>query len=71
MIAPISVIVKIGLQEIREKEDFQDNEHDKKLNQNDQPNLFPPAGKVRKPIIVKPEDLFKDIHNCSDFWRNS
>lgn len=52
MITPICIIVKIGFQKIRKKEDFQDNEHDKKLDQNDQPNLFSPTGKVRKPIIV-------------------
>jgi hypothetical protein len=46
MIAPISIVVKICLQEIRKKEDFKDNEHDKKLDQDDQPNLLAPFGKV-------------------------
>lgn len=46
MVAPLNIIVKICLQKIREKENFQDNEQDKKLDQNDQPNLFAPAGKV-------------------------
>ena len=62
MIAPIWIIIKICLQEIGEEKDFQDNEHDKKLDQYDQPNLFTPTGKVWKSIIVKPESTFKYIH---------
>jgi len=46
MIAPIRIVIKIRFQEIGEKENFQDNEHDKKLDQDDQPNLFTPSGKV-------------------------
>ena len=46
MVAPLNIIVKICLQEIRKKENSQDNEQNKKLDQNDQPNLFTPAGKV-------------------------
>ena len=46
MIAPIRIVIKICFQEIGEKENFQDDEHDKKLDQDNQPNLFTPAGKV-------------------------
>lgn len=62
MIAPISIIFKIRLQKIGKEKDFQDNEHDEKLDQDDQPNLFAPSGKVRKSIKVKPEGTFKYIH---------
>jgi hypothetical protein len=37
---------KVGLQEIRKEENLKDYEHDKKLDQDNQPNLFAPAGKV-------------------------
>ena len=35
MIAPIRIVVKIRFQEVGEKENFQDNEQDKKLDQDD------------------------------------
>jgi hypothetical protein len=59
MISPISVILEVCLQKIWKEEEFQDNEHDEEFDQNDQPNLFPPPGKVRKSIIIKPESTFK------------
>ncbi len=62
MIATISVILEICLQKIREKEEFQNKKQDEELDQDDQPNLFPPPGKVRKSIKVKPESTFKYIH---------
>lgn len=46
MIASISIIFKIGLQEIGEEKNFENNEHDEEFDQNDQPNLLTPAGKV-------------------------
>lgn len=46
MIAPIRIVFKIRFEEIGKEKDSQDNEHDKKLDQDDQPNLFTPAGKV-------------------------
>jgi len=44
--APFRIVIKIRLQEIGKEKDFQDNEHDEKLDQDDQPNLFTPTGKV-------------------------
>lgn len=46
MIAPIRIVFKIRFQEIGKEKNFQDNEHDKKLDQDDQPNLFTPTGKI-------------------------
>ena len=63
MIAPVGIVVEICLQEILEKENFQDNKHDEKLDQDHQPNLFAPTGKIGKSIKVKPEGTFKYIHN--------
>ena len=62
MFASIRIVIKIRLQKIGKEKDFKDNEHDKKLDQYDQPNLFAPSGKVWKSIIVKPESTFKYIH---------
>ena len=62
MFAPFRIVIKIRLQKIGKEKDFQDNEHDKKLDKDDQPNLFTPSGKVWKSIIVKPESTFKYIH---------
>ncbi len=68
MIAPFLIVAKIGLQKIWEEEDFKDDEHDKKLDQNNQPNLFAPAGKVYKPFLIKPESTFYDIHILGYKW---
>lgn len=62
MIATISIIIKICLQKIWEKENFQDNEHDKKLDQDDQPNLFPPAGHFTKTFGIKMINSPENIH---------
>ena len=62
MIAPFSVIFKISLKEIRKEKDFQNYEQNEKLDQDDQPNLLSPSGKVRKSIKVKAESTFKYIH---------
>jgi len=66
MIAPIRIVFKIRLQEIGKEKDFQNYKQNEKLDEYDQPNLFTPAGKVRKSIIVKPESTFKYIHSYSD-----
>ena len=62
MIATFCIIFKISLKEIRKEKDFQDNKQDEKLDQDDQPTLLSPSGKVRKSIKVKPEGTFKYIH---------
>jgi hypothetical protein len=46
VIASVLICFKVGLQEIRKEENLKDYEHDKKLDQDNQPNLFAPAGKV-------------------------
>ena len=46
MITTISVVFKICLKEIWKEEDFQHNEQDKKLDQDNQPDLFSPSGKI-------------------------
>ena len=58
MIAPICIILKICFQKIGEEKDLQDNEYDKKLDQNDQPDLLPPTGKIGKTFDIKSGDLF-------------
>lgn len=59
MITSFFIGIEIGFQEIWKKEDFQNNKHDKKLDQNYQPNLLAPTGKVRKTFEIKPVDLFE------------
>lgn len=53
MIAAFSVIFKICLQEIGKEKDFEDNEHDKKLDQDDQPNLFAPPWHRSETLGIK------------------
>ncbi len=53
MIASILISFKISFQEIRKEENFQDNEHDEKLDQNNQPHLFAPAGKIGETFDIK------------------
>jgi hypothetical protein len=62
VVAPISVIVKVGLQKIGEKEDFQDDKHDEELNQNDQPNLLSPAWHRTETFGIKMINPPEDIH---------
>lgn len=62
MIAAVGVVVEVRLQKIGEKEDFQDDEHDEKFDQNNQPNLFPPFGKIGKSVAVKPYYFFEQFH---------
>lgn len=59
MIASVIVVLEVGLQEIGEKENFQDHEHHKKFNKDDQPDLFPPFGHIGKTFAVKPEYSLK------------
>ena len=46
MIAPFRIVFKIRLQEIGEEKYFQDYKQNEKLDQDDQPNLLTPSGKV-------------------------
>lgn len=46
MIASILIRFKVRFQKIGEKEQFQDKEHDEKLDQNNQPHLFAPTRKI-------------------------
>lgn len=62
MVAAILISFKISLQEIGEEENLKDHEHDEQLDKDNQPDLFPPAWKVCKPLPVKPESTFQYIH---------
>ena len=62
MFASVRIVIKIRLQKIGKEKDFQNYKQNEKLDEYDQPNLFTPAGKVWKSIIVKPESTFKYIH---------
>lgn len=62
---PIGIVLEICLQKIGEKENFQNEEHHKKLDQHYQPGLPGPGRKIGKPIAVKTEDLFDQAHECS------
>lgn len=62
MIAPISIIFKIRLQKIGKEKDFQDNEHDEKLDQDDQPNLFAPSGHGTETFGIKTINVPEEIH---------
>jgi hypothetical protein len=62
VIASISIGFKVRLQKIREKENFQNNKHDEKLNQNNQPNLLSPLGHGRKTFGIEPEYFSELFH---------
>lgn len=55
MIASIGIVFKICIQKIGEKEDFQDNKHYEKFNQDDRPYQFPPFRHVGKSFSIEPE----------------
>ncbi len=65
MVASFRIIFKIGLQKIGEKEYFQDYEKHKEFDQNNQPNLLSPSGKIGKSFTVKLINLFKCLHFVS------
>ena len=67
MIASLLIVIEVTFQEIRKKENFKDYEHDEQFNKDYQPDLFAPTRKVRKPLSVKPESTFKNIHSTSNF----
>jgi hypothetical protein len=62
VVAAFLIVPEIGLQKIREEENFKDDEHDEQLDKNHQPDLFPPTRKVCEPLPVKPECTFQYIH---------
>jgi hypothetical protein len=53
--APLFIIIKPALHKIVEKENLQDNEDQKKLDNNDDPNLFPPRRHIPESVIVEME----------------
>lgn len=55
MIASIGIVFKICIQKIGKKEDFQDNKHYEKFNQDYRPNQFSPFRHVGKSLSVEPE----------------
>ena len=57
MIAPLRIIFKIALKQVREKEESQHGKHDKELNQNDSPQLLSP-GHLPESIKIEPEYFF-------------
>lgn len=59
MIAAVIVVLEVRLQEIGKEEYFQDHEHDKKFDKDDQPNLLSPFGHIGKTFTVKPEYSLK------------
>jgi len=61
MFASLRVVVKVGFQKIWEKEDFQNHEHDKKLDQDNQPDLFSPASHFTESVEVKAPDSIQNI----------
>ena len=52
MIASVLIVIEVTFQEIRKKENFKDYEHDKQLDQNDQPNLFAPMRKIYESFLI-------------------
>lgn len=62
MIAAVSVVAEVRLQKIGKKEDFQNDEHDEKFDQNNQPNLFSPFGHIGKSVAVKPYYFLEQFH---------
>lgn len=59
MIAAVIIILEIGLQKIGKEENFQNHEHYKKFDEDDQPNLFPPFRHIGKTVTVKPKYSLK------------
>jgi hypothetical protein len=47
---------KIGFQEVRKKENFQDNKHDEKFDKDYNPNLAAPIAHIFKTTDVKSPD---------------
>ena len=62
MIATFGIVFKVRLQKIGEKEYFQDDEHDEKFDQDNQPNLFSPFGHIGKSVTVKPYYFLEQFH---------
>ncbi len=56
MFTSLRVIVEVSFQKIGKKEDFQNHEHDKKLDQDYQPDLFSPASHFAETVKVKTPD---------------
>lgn len=61
MLASFFIGSKIGFQKIREKEQFENSEHDKKFYQYNQPYLPAPASQILKSVDIKFPDSQKDI----------
>jgi hypothetical protein len=59
MFTSIFIAMKILLQEILEKEDFQYGKHNKKFNEDDQPYLPPPARHISEAVKIKAENPVK------------
>ncbi len=53
MLASCFVGLKICFQKIREKEYFQNSKHDKKFDENDNPNLFAPVVQIFKSTDIE------------------
>ncbi len=61
MIAPLLIRIKIGFQIVREKEQFQYQEHDCKLNKYDRPQFFT-HGHALKTLVVKLVYVSDNVH---------
>jgi hypothetical protein len=54
--SPFLIAVKIPFQQVGKKEEPEDDKHDKKLDQYDPPDFFPP-GHSPETLIIKSENL--------------
>ncbi len=62
MLASLSIRFKISVQEVWEEKNLQDYKHDKQLNKNHNPNLFPPFTHIPKSFKIKMENF------CENIW---
>lgn len=53
MIASLGIGFKVCIQEIGKEEDFKDNKHHEKFDNNNQPSLLPPFWHVGKSLQIK------------------
>jgi hypothetical protein len=61
MIASFLVCIKVGFQVAGEKEQFQNQEHNSKFDENDCPQLFP-QGHASEPLPIKMIYVSDNLH---------
>lgn len=61
MITPILVVIEVCIQEIGEEKQLQYGEHDKQLDENDDPQSFPYRAEVSETVVIEMKYSCKDV----------